>query len=221
MYNLELKYIPNFDYLFKDKAFIKGFIWQVAKTCNDLKIETNNQFDFIFAKKNKKKTNTYHIIDIDILNIAFINYLELNNDEFHNEIIDLFIKDKDYFQINLIISLGRINLLYYNLNNFRNYSMYRYSKTDLYILDFTGVAIKLEQIINVVDDEILTEVLRKIIKSKYSNFFNYLMFKKKKKNKTYNYFDVQKSKKYKEIFKESKNDFWKFTSFNKYSNFKN
>lgn len=206
MNNHELKYIPNFDYLFSNKAFTKGFIWQVAKTCNELKTETNNQFDFIFAKKNIKKTNTYHLVDIDILCIAFISYLKINKNEFHNEIIDLFIKDKDYFQINLIISLGRLNLLYYNFNNFTYYSMYRYTKTDLYILDFTGIAIKLEHIINVVDDEIVTEVLKKMIKSKYSNFFNYLTYKKKHKYKQFNYFNVKKSKKYKEIFKESKNE---------------
>lgn len=190
------KHIPNFDYLFNDKAFIKGFIWQLVKTCNELKIETNNQFYFIFEKENQKKTNIYHLIDIDILNIAFIDYLKTNNNDFNDEVIELYLKNKNYFEINLICSLAKINLLYYNFNNFKNYSMCRYTKTDFYIVNFKGVAIKLDQIIDIVDDKIISTALKKMVKSNYSYFYK----KRKKNSKQHNYFNPQTSKKYKEIF---------------------
>ena len=90
-------YIPNFDHLFDDEIFLKSFLKYVIKTCNNLKYESKNEFDFIFKKENKRKTNIYVIIDYNILSISFISFLisEYDDNNFYKEIVKLFLERKD------------------------------------------------------------------------------------------------------------------------------
>ena len=80
----ELKFILNFDYFFKEKDFKINFISELIVTCNNLHEESNKEFDFIFAKKNKTNSNTYLLIDYNIISISFINYLRKHANSFHN-----------------------------------------------------------------------------------------------------------------------------------------
>ena len=103
------KCVPNYDYLFENKIFTRGFLEQLIKTCVEIKKETENKFDFIFEKENKYKTNTYMIMDYNILSISFISYLisESEKNTFYKKIVELFIGNKNYYEKNLLISLAK------------------------------------------------------------------------------------------------------------------
>jgi hypothetical protein len=210
------KYIPNFDYLFNDKAFIKGFIWQVAKTCNELKIETNNQFDFIFEKENRMKNNTYLLLDYNIISIAFINFMNeyKHNNIFYKKIIKSYLLNKYDNDINLLTSLAKLKIVYFHLNMdfYTEYQLYRYTKNDLFILEFKGIAINLKEIRNILEND--TEVFNDftiLIKNNYYNFKNYKFNRfdtkhKLRRYKKYNFFNIEKSKTYKNTFKDKDNE---------------
>jgi hypothetical protein len=210
------KYIPNFDYLFNDKAFIKGFIWQVAKTCNELKIETNNQFDFIFEKENRMKNNTYLLLDYNIISIAFINFMNeyKHNNIFYKKIIKSYLLNKYDNDINLLTSLAKLKIVYFHLNMdfYTEYQLYRYTKNDLFILEFKGIAINLKEIRNILEND--TEVFNDftiLIKNNYYNFKNYKFNRfdtkhKLRRYKKYNFFNIEKIKTYKNTFKDKDNE---------------
>jgi len=202
-------YIPNFDHLFDDEIFLKSFLKYVIKTCNNLKYESKNEFDFIFKKENKRKTNIYVIIDYNILSISFISFLisEYDDNNFYKEIVKLFLERKDYYEKNLLISLAKRNIIYFNFREsfYKEYALYRYTKEELFILFFKGIAMKLNEIKNVLNEEVLNSEFTKLIKSNYRKYYR----NKKNKNnqkKEKNYFYIEESKLFKNTFYVDKKD---------------
>lgn len=203
------KCVPNYDYLFENKIFTRGFLEQLIKTCVEIKKETENKFDFIFEKENKYKTNTYMIMDYNILSISFISYLisESEKNTFYKKIVELFIGNKNYYEKNLLISLAKKNITYFNFNKrfYKDYSLYRYTQDELFILNFRGIAMKIDEVTLLLNNENLINSFKKLIKKNYRNFF-YNKNNKNNKKKKRIYFHIDESKFYKNIFKESRND---------------
>lgn len=202
-------YIPNFDHLFDDEIFLKSFLIQLIKTCNNLKYESKNEFDFIFRKENKSKTNIYVIVDYNILSISFISLLinEYDKNDFYKEIVKLFLDHKHYYEKNLLISLAKRNLIYFNFKEyfFIEYTLYRYTKEELFIISFNGIAMKRNEIKNVLNDEFLNSELTKLIKSNYRKYYRNKNNKNNKK-KEKNYFYIEESKLFKNTFYVDKKD---------------
>lgn len=202
------RYIANFDYLFDDKYFKKAFINELIKTCKKLKNESKNEFDFIFEKENQKKTNTYLIIDYNIISISFISILtnEYDEDDFYKNILNLFMDNRNYYEKNLLISLAKSNIIYFNFNKYfyKKYILYRYTQDKLFILDFKGIAMKSDEIKNILNDQNIIDEFSSLIKTNYCNFY-YNRSSKCNRKKEKVYFFIEESELYKNIFKEVKN----------------
>ena len=203
---IQNKYIPNYDYLFEDKIFMKGFLEQLIKTCTKLKEESENKFDFIFENLIEKK-NTSIIIDYNILSISFISFMINNyrNDDFYEKIVQTFIKNKEYYDKILLISLARRNIVDLNFNKlfYSRFVVFKNEKAESYVLDFKGIVIIIDQITTALDDENLIIEFSKLINENYRIFFE----DKKNKHKKYTYFTIEESKLFEIIFKgDAKND---------------
>lgn len=197
----ELIYIPNFDYFVNDKAFLRGFIQEIIKICVTLENETNNKFHFLFEQNNKKGTNSYLLIDYNIISIAFINYYKNNN--LYKKLIQLFLKHKNDCDINLLVCLAKIQIIYFSLNSkfYSYYEYYRYTRNDLYIIKFKGIAINYQKIKDLLHNDTILFDLTKVIKNNYNNFIYYKR-STRKKYINYNFFLVEESKVYKDFLKE-------------------
>ena len=113
----ESKFILNFDSFFNDKDFKIDFISELIVTCNNLHEESNKEFDFIFPKKNQTNSNTYLLIDYNIISISFVNYLKKHANSFHNHFAQLFINDRRDYEIILFMSLAKHKIIYFSLHD--------------------------------------------------------------------------------------------------------
>lgn len=199
----ESKFILNFDSFFNDKDFKIDFISELIVTCNNLHEESNKEFDFIFPKKNQTNSNTYLLIDYNIISISFVNYLKKHANSFHNHFAQLFINDRRDYEIILFMSLAKHKIIYFSLHDkfSTNYTYYRYTNEDLYIINFDGLALDFEEIKKLLEenDEILNNFLT-VVKNNYHNFKNLLNYPKGRKHKIFNNFEIKKSMIYKDIF---------------------
>ncbi len=211
----ESKFILNFDSFFKDKDFKINFISELIVTCNNLHEESIKEFDFIFPKKNQTNSNTYLLIDYNIISISFVNYLKKHANSFHNHFAQLFINDRRDYEIILFMSLAKHKIIYFSLHDkfSTNYIYYRYTKEDLYIVNFDGLALDFEEIKKLLENnnEILIKFLS-LVKSNYYNFKNLLNYPEDRKYKTFNNFEIKKSMIYKDIFGDKNVKWWYFTS---------